>query len=62
MAETLEDVLARRTRALFLNARAAIKMAGRVADLLGREMKKDSRWRREQVDAFTAVAKNYLLN
>jgi len=36
MAWTLEDVLARRTRALFLNARAAIEMAPRAADFLAR--------------------------
>src|SRR6266853_5636775 len=34
MARTLEDVLARRTRALFLNARAALEMAPAVADLI----------------------------
>ena len=34
MARTVEDVLARRTRALFLNARAAIEMAPRVAALM----------------------------
>src|SRR6185503_2974897 len=37
MARTVEDVLARRTRALFLNARAAVEMAPRVAELLARE-------------------------
>ena len=35
MAETLEDVLARRTRALFLNARAAIEIAGTTAAITG---------------------------
>jgi glycerol-3-phosphate dehydrogenase len=61
MAETVEDVLARRTRALFLNANAAIKMAPRVAELMAVEMKKDRSWRDEQVDRFLAVARNYLL-
>ena len=36
MARTVEDVLARRTRALFLNATAAAEMAPRVAELLAR--------------------------
>ena len=38
MARTVEDVLARRTRALFLNARAAEAMAPAVARLLGAEL------------------------
>ena len=33
MARTVEDILASRTRALFLNARAALAMAPAVADL-----------------------------
>ncbi len=41
MARTVEDVLARRTRALFLNAKAAIRMAPRVAKTLARELGKD---------------------
>jgi glycerol-3-phosphate dehydrogenase len=61
MAETVEDVLARRTRALFLNAPAAIKMADRVAGLMAAETKKDAEWRDQQVRAFLAVAQNYVL-
>jgi glycerol-3-phosphate dehydrogenase len=61
MARTVEDVLARRTRALFLNARAAIAMAPRVADLLARELGRDERWQRGQVQAFQETAQNYLL-
>ena len=37
MARTVEDVLARHTRALFLNARAAVEMAPQVAALMARE-------------------------
>jgi len=62
MAQTVEDVLARRTRALFLNAGAAMKMAGRVAELMAAEMAKDGGWRDEQVAAFLRVAKNYVLS
>ena len=36
MARTVEDVLARRTHALFLNARAAMEAAPAVSKLLGR--------------------------
>ena len=38
MARTVDDVLARRTRALFLNARAAIEMAPAVARLMAAEL------------------------
>jgi glycerol-3-phosphate dehydrogenase len=56
----VEDVLARRTRALFLNARAAIEMAPRVAGLLARELGRDDNWKTAQVQTFRATAQNYL--
>ena len=59
MARTVEDVLARRTRALFLDAKAAVRMAPPVAGLLAREMGRDAGWQARQVEAFRAVAKNY---
>jgi len=62
MACTVEDVLARRTRALFLRARAAIQMASVVADLLAREMNRDDSWKSAQVDSFREMAANYVLN
>jgi glycerol-3-phosphate dehydrogenase len=61
MARTLEDVLARRTRALFLNAKAAIRMAPRVAALLAQELGKDKSWQVAQVDDFNNVAQGYLV-
>jgi glycerol-3-phosphate dehydrogenase len=61
MARTVEDVLARRTRALFLNARAALAMAPRVAELLARELGRDAAWQETQVNAFRQVAAGYLL-
>ena len=62
MARTVEDVLARRTRALFLNARAAVEMAPRVADLLATELGRDPQWKTSQVEAFAAIARNYILD
>jgi glycerol-3-phosphate dehydrogenase len=59
MARTVEDVLARRTRALFLNAGAAIEMAPAVADLMMRELGRDENWRESQIRAFEATARNY---
>ncbi|MCQ6957131.1 glycerol-3-phosphate dehydrogenase/oxidase [Mucilaginibacter aquariorum] len=62
MARTVEDILARRTRVLFLNARLAIEMAPEVARLMASELKKDTAWEREQVEAFYQTAKNYVLS
>ncbi|HMC60482.1 MAG TPA: glycerol-3-phosphate dehydrogenase C-terminal domain-containing protein, partial [Candidatus Solibacter sp.] len=61
MARTLEDVLARRTRALFLNARAACAMAPDAAGLLARELERDGQWAAGQVCSFRETAANYLL-
>ncbi|TGD82961.1 glycerol-3-phosphate dehydrogenase/oxidase [Hymenobacter wooponensis] len=61
MARTVEDVLARRVRVLFLDARAALRMAPTVAALLAQELGKDQQWQQQQIDAFTAVAQHYIL-
>jgi glycerol-3-phosphate dehydrogenase len=61
MARTVEDVLARRCRALFLNAAAAIEMAPETAALLARELGRDDAWQRSQVESFRDVAKGYML-
>ena len=60
MARTVEDVLARRLRVLFLNARVAVAMAPGVAALMARELGKDSVWERKQVEEFTLLARHYL--
>ena len=60
MARTVEDVLARRTRALFLDARESIRIAPEVASLMAKEMKKDNHWIRQQVDSYTHLARGYL--
>jgi glycerol-3-phosphate dehydrogenase len=60
MARTVEDILSRRTRALLLNARAALRMAPRVADLLAVELERDAAWAEAQVTAFQTLAKGYL--
>jgi len=61
-AQTVEDVLARRIRALFLDARAAIEMAPEVASVMAKEMNKTDEWVKQQVADFTELAKGYLLN
>jgi glycerol-3-phosphate dehydrogenase len=60
MARSVDDVLARRTRALLLDARAAIKLAPAVAKLMAAELGRDSSWESEQIAAFESVAKGYL--
>lgn len=60
-ARTVEDFLARRTRALFLDARESIRLAPEVADLMAQELGKDESWKSEQVEAFKQVAGNYFL-
>ena len=59
MARTIEDVLARRTRALFLNARAAEAMAPAVARLMADELGWDEARQSAEVQAFSALAAGY---
>jgi len=59
VARTVEDVLARHTRALFLNASAAIAMAEPVARLLAAELGRDEAWIAAQVKEFCILAKQY---
>lgn len=60
-ARTVEDFLARRTRALFLDAKAAIEMAPTIAKLMAKELNKNKEWEKEQVDSFNIIAKGYLV-
>jgi glycerol-3-phosphate dehydrogenase len=61
-ARTLEDVLARRTRSLFLDARASIEAAPSVAAILADELRRDVRWQEAQVATFRGLAAGYLLS
>lgn len=61
-AQNVEDVLARRVRALFLDARSAVKMAPRVASVLASELGKDEAWAQHQVVEFSRLAMGYMLN
>ena len=59
MARTLEDVLARRTRALFLDARESLRIARETAEIIARELKKDEEWIEHQLVVFKQIAQNY---
>jgi glycerol-3-phosphate dehydrogenase len=61
MARTVEDALARRCRALFLNAGAAIRMAPAAAALMARELGRDAAWQRKQLVEFERLAEQYMV-
>ena len=61
MARSVEDALARRTRALLLDARASVEAAPQTAALLAAELGRDDAWQRRQVAAFRELARGYWL-
>ncbi|RYE21808.1 MAG: glycerol-3-phosphate dehydrogenase/oxidase [Sphingobacteriaceae bacterium] len=61
MARTIEDVLARRLRILFLDAKAAIQMAPAVADIIADELDYSIEWKDKQLKTFIELANQYLL-
>ena len=61
MARNVEDVLARRMRALFLDARASIEIAPEVARLMAIELNYDKSWQQKQIDDYGKLAEGYLL-
>ncbi|MEJ6589510.1 MAG: glycerol-3-phosphate dehydrogenase/oxidase [Crocinitomicaceae bacterium] len=61
MALTLEDILARRSRVLFLNAKEAVRLAPIVVEIMGKHLQKDKKWEKEQRDFFILLASNYYL-
>jgi glycerol-3-phosphate dehydrogenase len=62
MARTIEDVLARRSRLLFLNVAAARQAAPAVADLLMQELHRDHAWRDDQRQQFFQTTKAFEYN
>jgi glycerol-3-phosphate dehydrogenase len=60
MSRSLDDALARRTRAIILNAKATVAIAPAVAKLLARELGKDEAWAAAQVKSFVAMAAQYI--
>jgi len=61
MAITLEDIMARRLRLLFLDAKAAMEAAPEVARMLADHNGKNTQWEQEQISIFNTVAKGYLI-
>jgi glycerol-3-phosphate dehydrogenase len=61
MARTIEDVMARRVRALFLDAKASMEMAEEVARLMAEELGWDKARIDKEVAAYHALAAGYFL-
>src|SRR5699024_10792789 len=62
MAMTVEDFSARRTRALFLDAKASVEMAPEVARLMAEEAGYDDQWIKNQINSFKKLAKSYQIS
>jgi glycerol-3-phosphate dehydrogenase len=62
MARTVDDILSRRTRVLFLDARAALVLAPAVAQILAMELGRDSIWQTNQIERFNSLAQTYVLD
>lgn len=60
MARTVEDVLARRLRILFLDAARSMDMAPKVAAIMAVQLAKDDKWIADQVSRYQSLAKGYL--
>jgi glycerol-3-phosphate dehydrogenase len=61
MARTVDDVLARRSRCLLFDARAALESAPEIGEILARELGRDRAWIERQVEEFTEVASHYVV-
>ncbi len=61
MARTVEDVLARRIRVLFMDARLANKIAPKVAEIMMKELSRDEVWKEKQIEYFYELSEGYLL-
>ncbi|MFH6960509.1 FAD-dependent oxidoreductase [Flavobacterium aquidurense] len=62
MARTIDDILARRVRLLFLDARAAIQSSEKVARLLAKELGHNEAWVNKEILNFKKIAKGFLLS
>jgi glycerol-3-phosphate dehydrogenase len=62
LARTVEDVLARRSRCLLLDAKGSAEAAPKVAAILAGELGFDEGWQTEQVRRFRTLAEGYILS
>ncbi len=59
MARTIDDVLARRVRLLYIDAREALRVAPEVAQVIARERNLPQSWVDSQVLEFDSIARNF---
>ena len=62
MARTLEDVLALRTRALFLDAKESLRIAPEAARIMAAESDLESQWVETQLDVYNGLARGFLID
>jgi len=62
MCMTIEDFLARRSRMLFLDAKASVEASETVANIMAGLLGKDENWITSQVKEYTVLANSYLPN
>ena len=60
-ARTVEDILARRSRSLLLNAKESIQSAERVAQVVAAELGHDQNWVEREIESYTQLANGYLI-
>jgi glycerol-3-phosphate dehydrogenase len=60
MPHKLEDILARRTRALFLDAKASLEMASEAANIMAEELGFDEQWKKTELEEYAKLAENYI--
>ena len=61
MAICIEDILARRMRLLFLDAKLAIALAPMVASIMAPYLQMDKNWEAAEIASFTQLAEQYIL-
>jgi len=61
MARTVEDALARRTRALLLDARASMEAAEPAAAIMAAELGRDRSWIEREIEEYRDLARGYIL-
>ncbi len=62
MARTVDDFIARRTRMLLLDAKAALEVAPKVANIMAKELNRNQNWVDEQIKLFNKIAENYIVH
>ncbi|MCP5061442.1 MAG: glycerol-3-phosphate dehydrogenase/oxidase [Ignavibacteriae bacterium] len=61
MTRTIDDFISRRTRMLILDAKASLEVAPKVAKIMAKQLGKNKKWVKTQIEEFNEIAKNYLI-